>query len=143
MAIQIGTGVRSDINVTPLVDVVLVLLIIFMAITPLLERELPVRLPEKSEEQPPPGTPPPSDQYVVRIQKDGKIFLNQDELDRPALLARLKALYSGLKGGVLFVDADDSVLYSDVISVIDLSRAAGVGTVATVLQEIQTTPATR
>jgi biopolymer transport protein ExbD len=55
----------------------------------------------------------------------------------------LKALYSGLKGGVLFVDADDSVLYNDVISVIDLSRAAGVGTVATVLQEIQTTPATR
>src|SRR5438046_1925495 len=120
MALHIGSGVRSDINVTPLVDVVLVLLIIFMAITPLLEREMPVRLPEQNTEEVPPGTPPPTDQYVVRMTKDGRLFLNQDELDRGALLGRLQRIYTGLKGGVLFVDADDEVIYRDVISVIDL-----------------------
>jgi biopolymer transport protein TolR len=143
MAIHFGSGVRSDINVTPLVDVVLVLLIIFMAITPLLEREMPVRLPEQSQEETPPGTPPPTDQYVVRVQRDGKIFLNQDELDRPSLLARLQRIYTGIKGGVLFVDADDEVIYKDVIGVIDLGREAGVGTVATVLKAIPTKTATR
>jgi biopolymer transport protein TolR len=141
VAVQLGTGVRSDINVTPLVDVLLVLLIIFMVITPLLEREMPVRLPEQSQEEPPPGTPPPTDQYVVRLHKDGRVYLNQDELDRSTLLARLKRIYGGLRGGVLFVDADDDVIYRDVISVIDLCREAGVGTVATVLKSIPTLPA--
>jgi biopolymer transport protein TolR len=141
MGVQIGSGVRSDINVTPLVDVVLVLLIIFMAITPLLEREMPVRLPEQSTEEPPPNTPPPTDQYVVRMQRDGKVFLNQDEVDRPSLSSRLRQIYGGLKGGVLFVDADDDVIYRDVISVIDLCRESGVGTVATVLKAIVPGPA--
>jgi biopolymer transport protein TolR len=136
MAIQIGSGVRSDINVTPLVDVVLVLLIIFMAITPLLEREMPVRLPEQSNEEVPPGTPPPTDQYVIRIQRDGRTFLNQDELDRPSLSARLRQIYGSLKGGVLFIDAEDEVIYKEVVGVIDLCREAGVGTVATVLKPI-------
>lgn len=143
MAIQLGTGVRSDINVTPLVDVVLVLLIIFMAITPLLEREMPVRLPDQSKEEPPPGTPPPTDQYVVRLQRDGRILLNEMELDKNGLLARLRSIYRGVKGGVLFVDAEDEVIYRDVIGVIDLCREAGVGMVATLLKALpmSTTPA--
>jgi biopolymer transport protein ExbD len=135
LALHVGTGVRSDINVTPLVDVVLVLLIIFMAITPLLEREMPVRIPEepKQEQQ---QQPPPTDQYLVRLQKDGRIFLNKDELDRDSLRERLKAVYSGLKGGVLFVDADDDAIYGDVIGIIDICREAGVGTVGTVLRSV-------
>lgn len=136
MAIQIGSGVRSEINVTPLVDVVLVLLIIFMAITPLLEREMPVRLPEDSKEEVPPNTPPPTDQYLVRVTKDGRIYLNKEEHSKETIVERLRQVYSGLKGGVLFVDAEDDVVYRDVIGVIDLCREAGVGTVATVLKAI-------
>lgn len=135
MGIQVGTGVRSDINVTPLVDVVLVLLIIFMAITPLLEREMPVRIPEEAKDEPQQAQPP-SDQYLVRVQKDGRLFLNRDEVEPQLLVQRLRQIYTGLKGGVLFVDADDDALYKDVIGAIDLCREAGVRVVATVLRQV-------
>ena len=135
MAIQVGTGVRSEINVTPLVDVVLVLLIIFMAITPLLEREMPVRIPEEAKDEAPTATPP-SDQYLVRVSKEGRLFLNRDEMAPQQLVERLRQIYTGLKGGVLFVDADDDTVYKDVIGAIDLCREAGVRVVATVLRQV-------
>src|SRR2546422_10819166 len=88
------SGLRSDINITPLVDVVLVLLIIFMVLTPLMEKEIGVRVPE---ETPPEmlNEPPPPDltQVVFKVDEAGIWHLNSETLPDAKALERLRAYY--------------------------------------------------
>jgi biopolymer transport protein ExbD len=77
-AVQLGGRPNSDINITPLVDVVLVLLIIFMVVTPLLEKDLEVRVPSTEQVEVTAEVPP--DQLVVSVSKEGKLSLNSEEL---------------------------------------------------------------
>src|SRR6516164_11641371 len=83
-----ASSTNSDINVTPLVDVVLVLLIIFMVVTPLLEKDIPVRTPnsEKVEEV----VDVPQDQIVVYVNKDGAVRVNSDQVSEADLVGKLK-----------------------------------------------------
>jgi biopolymer transport protein TolR len=120
-----ASGTNSDINVTPLVDVVLVLLIIFMVVTPLLEKDIPVRTPnsEKVEEV----VDVPQDQIVVYINKDGALRINSEQVTAADLIGKLKGAL-GPKAEVdriVFIVADDACNYGTFVHVLDDAREAG------------------
>jgi biopolymer transport protein ExbD len=127
-----GRGPQAVINVTPLVDVVLVLLIIFMVITPLLEKHLEVSLPKQAEpDQLPPDNP--EDQLVVSVAADGSIKLNEQGISRAELGQRLERELASRDQKLVFFQADDDAFYRDAVAVLDITRGAGAETIGTVL----------
>src|ERR671939_131491 len=102
MAMDIGakSGVRSDINITPLVDVVLVLLIIFMVVTPLLQMGYDVQVPPKVESAAPP--PDMSDQIVVRMDLNGTKYINKTQVPDAEFGTRLTEAMRGRQSKVVF-----------------------------------------
>jgi biopolymer transport protein TolR len=137
MGMDVGArkGPRSDINITPLVDVVLVLLIIFMVLTPLMEKEIGVRVPEEAppelENQPP---PPDLTQVVFKVDEAGNFHVNQETLTDTNLMDRLKAYYKLVKSKeatqgppVIFFDADDKAKYVRAVKALDAIRDSSSG----------------
>jgi len=135
MAVGASKGPRSDINITPLVDVVLVLLIIFMVLTPLMEKEIGVRVPE---ETPPEmlNEPPPPDltQVVFKVDEAGIWHLNNETLIDSNAQERLKAYYRVAKSKeatqgppVIFFDADDKAKYLRAVKALDAIRDSSTG----------------
>ena len=116
-------GIRSDINITPLVDVVLVLLIIFMVMTPTLLKQMELTVPEKAEVQ---MTPPPSsDQVVVGVTKEGKISINNEMIDESAFIDRMHTVMQNSHDKLVFFNIDDEAIYGDVMHVMDMTRGSG------------------
>jgi biopolymer transport protein ExbD len=132
---------QSDINITPLVDVVLVLLIIFMVVTPLLEKDIQVRVPDNTEETPPKDVP--QDQLVVSLSKDGQISINTDKVtDAEYVQALTKALNAKKKGEKLvFFTADDETNYAKIVGALDGARVAGAETLGMATEKIAAAPA--
>lgn len=125
MAVGGSRGVKSDMNVTPLIDVLLVLLIIFMVITPLTPKGLEALVP-----QPPPPNQPPSQQddrtVVIIIDKDRKWMINTEQTDPTRAGDRLQEIFKTRAERVVFVKGDPSLDFKDVAQAIDVARGAGI-----------------
>jgi len=124
MAVRLGSSeeLQSEINITPLVDVVLVLLVIFMVVTPLLKQEVPIELPLADNSRATQGLT----QLTLTIAADGGVLLNSQPMLREALVTQLQAIYAERDDKTIFLEADRNLSYGQVVDVMDDCKAAGV-----------------
>jgi len=131
-----GRGeVTSDINVTPMADVMLVLLIIFMVVTPMLQKGTAVELAKTHN----PTNMPDADHddaVLVAVTRDGKFYLNQDRLAIDELSTKVTDLLSTKMDKTVFVRSDARAKYGDVVQVVDTIRNAGVDKVGLLTERI-------
>jgi biopolymer transport protein ExbD len=123
MQLGSNTGVKSDINVTPLVDVMLVLLIIMMIIAPLLQKGVDVRLPIAVNSASKPET---QDQTVLGIKADKTVWINGVEVRKEDLRSRLESVLETKKEKLILIKADEDAPYSAVMDAMDTLRASGI-----------------
>ena len=125
MAMQLGGGggIKSDINVTPLVDVMLVLLIIMMIIAPLLQKGVDVRLPIATNSASKPET---QDQTVLGIKADKTVWINGVEVRKEEMRTRLEAILETKKEKLILIKADEDAPYSAIMDAMDELRASGI-----------------
>ncbi len=122
----------SEINVTPLVDVALTLLIVFMITAPLLQQGLPVNLPEASA----PALKRAKEDIVLTVQNNGSIYIGDDKIMIPMdeVEGRLSAIFSQKQQKDLFIKADTDLTYGVVISIMSIAKKAGVYRIGMITQ---------
>ncbi len=128
---------KPEVNVTPLVDVGLVVLIIFMVVTPMMTKTFWLNLPEKDdkkEQQPPPS--PNNEPLVLTIDKDGTLRVNKTVVSKDELKERLPRMLAAKRQKVLYFDAHDKLAYGKVVEAMDLSRSAGAGSIAILTESV-------
>ncbi|XXF79516.1 biopolymer transporter ExbD [Myxococcaceae bacterium GXIMD 01537] len=129
-------GPKSDINVTPLVDVVLVLLIIFMVITPMLQRGKSVELPKAKEiEKAKPDAK--DDSIILSVTPDKKIYMETDQLDEKALEDKLRLEIAKDPSRKILLKGDNSLQVADVRKVMDIARKASAKSIALGVEELK------
>jgi biopolymer transport protein ExbD len=129
--------IKPAMNITPLVDVVLVLLIIFMVVTPMMAKQVWLNVPPKADDvpAPPPDAAPP---IVLTLAADGTTRVNDEVIPREELPGRLVRMLNARADKVVFFDADSTLEYGRALEVIDLVRSGGVETVAVLAEETPT-----
>lgn len=135
-----GSGsMRSDINVTPLVDVVLVLLIIFMVLTPVIQMGYLVKVPPKA-----PANLPPSavqDQIVLRLLDGGRVMINKEELTLEQFPNRIREILRGNTSKMVFFSGARNVDYEKTMTFLDLARASGAKNIGIIVEDPLASPA--
>jgi len=135
-----GSGsMNSDINVTPLVDVVLVLLIIFMVITPVVQMGYLVKVPPKA-----PANLPPSavqDQIILRLVGQGRVMINKEEMTVEQFPARVREILRGNTAKMVFFSGARDVDYDTTMKFLDVARASGARNIGIIVEDPSSTPA--
>jgi biopolymer transport protein TolR len=137
MGVSGKKGPKSDINITPYIDILLVLLIIFMVITPVKQLDLDVKVPQQNEaDNTKPQAPDPS-VIVVSVAENALIAINQETTDISALGVKLQEIYAARANKNMFISASPKLPYGDVVKVIDIAKGAGVGDIGLITEEIR------
>ena len=130
---------QSDINVTPLVDVVLVLLIIFMVITPVVQMGYLVKVPPKA-----PANLPPSavqDQIILRLVGEGRVMINKEEMTMEQFPGRVRDILKGNTSKMVFFSGAREVDYDTTMRFLDVARASGAKNIGIIVEDPISTPA--
>ena len=144
MAIALDTGgrrrggVKPYMNVTPLVDVVLVLLIIFMVIAPMMVKQFWLHVPKK--ETAAVAAEPPADapvSIVVSVRADRTVWINADPVPLAELGTRLERIFAARTDRLVFFDADDRLPYGDAVEVLDTARGGGATSIAVLTEAVR------
>ncbi|MGE0679726.1 MAG: ExbD/TolR family protein [Candidatus Binatia bacterium] len=136
MAMRLGDSeeLQAEINITPLVDVVLVLLVIFMVVTPLLKQEVPIELPLAENSR----STKDLSQLTLTLAADGSTLLNGQPILREALTMQLQTIYVERIDKTIFLEADRNLSYGQVVDVMDDCRAAGIATIGVITKREKT-----
>ena len=135
MAVSIGgeEKVKSEPNVVPLCDVLLVLLIIFMVVTPLVQKGVDVRLPTALNTISMPDSP----EVVLAIRRDGNMYVNQDQATMDNLLSLLEEAFLTASEKKLYLKADQEIEYGKIVDIIDIVKEVGIEIVG-IITEVKT-----
>jgi biopolymer transport protein TolR len=131
--------VKSDINVTPLVDVCLVLLIIFMVVTPMLQKGVPVTLPVTNN---PDKKPDSENQVIVSVKADKTIYIEQNWIPKNEFLGQLKEMHDRSPGKEILIKGDTRLEYKDIKKVMDMINEAGFENVGLIAEKVKEHEAT-
>jgi len=132
MAVEVGgKDVVSEPNVVPLCDVLLVLLIIFMVVTPFLQKGVDVRLPTALNTVNQPENP----EVVLAIKKDGTIYVNQDKATEENLQVMLEEAFMSVADKKLYLRADQDLEYGKIVDIIDIVKNAGLEIVGIITEK--------
>ena len=119
-----GGGHSNEINVTPMIDVLLVLLIIFMMIIPMSRKAIDTQLPDPNPQVATANSA--SDQIVIQVLPDWKFEINSEPVDSAGLYQKLRSIYDPRPEKIIFVKGDSTVTYANVVFAMDQARGAGV-----------------
>jgi biopolymer transport protein ExbD len=134
-----SSGAKSEINVTPLVDVCLVLLIIFMVMVPKTVPEISVRVPPESEKK---IRQQDTDTLVIGLSREGGVTLNHNAIDKGQLGERIEALLRNRDKKVVFVDFDDEAVYGDAVEILDIAKRSGAAVLGVMKKKNEPVPDT-
>ena len=125
-----GSSSVSDINMTPMIDVLLVLIVIFMIAQPMMQKTMDIQLPKEEKN---PTNAPPSTNIVLQIEPGGVYKINTLQVPKAQLGQKLGEIYRNRPQKVIFVKAGKDIVYQDVIAAMDAARGAGVKVIGAVL----------